>query len=296
VRKWWVFLIEYKYINSLLNNLIRQTDYLEKIINNISEILLIIDSEGYFKDIWTTKNEDLIVDAEMALDKHISEVLPEHLVEKLKTKILKTLRTGEIEVFDYNLLIEGKKKYFEAKLIKLTEEEDDILVIIRDITERVEREKRIEYLSFHDELTGLYNRRFINTEVKRLCNSRKLPISIIIGDLDKLKNVNDNYGHTQGDKYIKKASDILKCIFRNEDIIARIGGDEFAVLLPETDEEMAEKICDRIRDSFKKADNDDFPIPLSISLGCATMNSEDNDLIKYYKEADKQMYKNKGSK
>lgn len=289
-------MIEYKYINSLLHNLIRQTDYLEKIINNIPEILLIIDSEGYFKDIWTPKNEDLIVDAEMALDKHISEVLPEHLAEKLKTKILKTLRTGEIEIFDYNLLIDGKKKYFEAKLIKLTEEEDDILVIIRDITERVEREKRIEYLSFHDELTGLYNRRFINIEVKRLTNSRKLPISIIIGDLDKLKNLNDNYGHTQGDKYIKKASDILKCIFRNEDIIARIGGDEFAILLPETDEEMADKICDRIRDSFINADNDDFPTPLSISLGCATMNSKDNDLIKYYKEADKQMYKNKVGK
>lgn len=284
---------EYKFINGLLDNLIKQANYLEKIVSNISEILLVIDSEGYFKDIWTTKNENLIIEAEMALNKHISEVIPEKIAEKLEAKVLKTLRTGEMEIFDYNLLIDGKKKYFEAKLIKLEERKDDVLAVIRDITERVEREKRIEYLSFHDELTGLYNKRYINIELQRLCNSRKLPISIIIGDLDKLKTLNDNYGHTHGDKYLKKASDILKCIFRNEDIIARIGGDEFAILLPETDKKLAEKICDRIKDSFNKADNDDFPIPLSISLGCATMNNDDNDLIKYYKKAGKQIYKNK---
>jgi diguanylate cyclase (GGDEF)-like protein/PAS domain S-box-containing protein len=287
---------EYNFINLLLHNLIKQTNYLDKIISNISEILLVIDKNGYFKDIWTPENKDLLVDAETALGQHISDIFSEYLAEILEDKIFKTLQTEETQIFDYNLVVDGKNKYFEAKLLIL-DEHKDILVIIRDVTERVEREKRIEYLSFHDELTGLYNRRFINTEVKRLTNSRKLPISIIIGDLDKLKTVNDNYGHSQGDKYLKKASEILKCTFRSEDIIARIGGDEFAVLLPETDAEMAEKICDRIRESFNQAnENDEFPIPLSISLGSSTMNCDDNDLVKYYKEADKQMYINKGRK
>lgn len=280
------FLNEYKLINSLLDNLIKQSNYLDKIISNISEILLVVDKDGYLRDILTPDNKDLIVGAEHALEKHIGEIIPDNLAERLEMKILKALQTEEIQTLDYNLLLCEKKKYFKAKLIKIGEE-NKILIIIKDITERVEREKKIEYLSFHDELTGLYNRRYIETEIKRLSNSRKLPISIIIGDLDKLKIINDNFSHTLGDKYIKKASEILKYSFRNEDIIARIGGDEFAVLLPETDKEMAEKICDRIRENFNKAnENEELTIPLSISLGCSTMNCDDNDLIKYYKESD----------
>jgi len=271
-------------------------DYLKEIVSNISEIILLVNKAGFFVDIWSPDNEDLIIPAEDAVGMHISEVLPENLAEIMEEKIEAAFKSSEIQIFDYELKHKHKKKHFEARLIRVFDD-DKIITVIKNITESVEKEKKIKYLSFHDELTGLYNRRYLNAEIKRLTKSRKLPISVVIGDLDKLKSVNDNYGHSYGDKYIKRAAEILKSTFRSEDIIARIGGDEFAVLLPETDRELSEEICDRIRINFEKSNRvENFPIPLSISLGTATMNSNDHELEKYYKDADQKMYKNKGRK
>lgn len=166
-----------------------------------------------------------------------------------------------------------------------------------DIDEQKKIEKEIKYLSFHDELTGLYNRRYLNNELERLNHSRKIPISIIIGDLDKLKIVNDNYGHLLGDQYLKEAAAILKNIMRNEDIVVRTGGDEFSIILPETDRDNAEKICKRIRKEFNQVNHKkDLPVKFSISLGIATLKDNEKNLAHYYNQADKAMYKNKDRK
>ncbi|WP_181453831.1 GGDEF domain-containing protein [Halanaerobium saccharolyticum] len=159
------------------------------------------------------------------------------------------------------------------------------------------REREIEYLSYHDSLTELYNRRYFENEMQRLDGSRRYPISIIIGDLDNLKTVNDNYGHPLGDDYLKKSAKILKDLLRGEDIIARIGGDEFAILLPETGSEGTALICDRIKKEFDRYNSaNDFPIPFKISLGCATAKEKNIKLAEVYNQADKSMYKNKGRK
>ncbi|MFW6001221.1 MAG: diguanylate cyclase domain-containing protein [Halanaerobium sp.] len=163
-----------------------------------------------------------------------------------------------------------------------------------DIDKQKRQEEKIKFLSFHDELTGLYNRRYFEAEMNRLSNSRKYPVSIIIGDLDELKIVNDNYGHLRGDYYIEKAADVFKKVFREEDIIARVGGDEFAVLLPKTDEDTAKKICKRIIKEYEMLnEREDLAVPMSISLGIAALEDESENLIDCYKKADKNMYKNK---
>src|SRR6056297_2302327 len=97
-----------------------------------------------------------------------------------------------------------------------------------DITKRKQKEEEIKRLSFYDQLTELYNRRYFENELKRLDKSRQLPIIIIVGDMDNLKNINDNYGHKKGDEFIKKTGDILNNSVRKENVVARIGGDEFA--------------------------------------------------------------------
>ena len=127
--------------------------------------------------------------------------------------------------------------------------------------------QEIIYMSFHDQLTGLYNKNFFNEEMKRLDTTRKLPISVVISDFNDLKKINDNYGHKTGDKFLKAYADILKKISRQEDIIARWGGDEFVILLPNTGEEKTKNLIDRIKSELKKIEISNEK--LSIAFGYA---------------------------
>lgn len=153
----------------------------------------------------------------------------------------------------------------------------------------------VEYLSFHDEMTGLYNRRYFENELDRLASSRRLPLTLLVADMDNLKVVNDNYGHKRGDRYIKAAADILKKSARQEDIVARIGGDEFAVVLPETGFKAADKIYRRIKANLSSYNQQrELVEPLAISIGFAVKTQKEESLDQIFKLADKMMYNNKG--
>ncbi len=156
---------------------------------------------------------------------------------------------------------------------------------------RIRSEQDIRYMSFHDSLTGLYNRTFLEQEIKRLDTSRQCPISIIMGDINGLKLVNDAYGHIEGDKLLQKAAEILKKLFRQEDIIARWGGDEFVVLLPQTTLLEANSISTRLLDQCEQAFSGD--VPLSMALGVACKEGEEEEIFEILALAEKRMYRNK---
>ncbi|MEW6622140.1 MAG: PAS domain S-box protein [Bacillota bacterium] len=163
--------------------------------------------------------------------------------------------------------------------------------IVEDITERKQAEEKIRYMSFHDSLTGLYNRRFLEEEMRRLDTARQLPIGIIMVDLNGLKLVNDTYGHSVGDELLKTAAEILKKSCRREDIVARWGGDEFVILLPQTAEEKARTICKRIKENAGKAYIED--VPVSFALGVAVKESAGKSLADTLRTAEEDMYKQK---
>lgn len=166
------------------------------------------------------------------------------------------------------------------------------IMLEEEINERSKREEEIRYLSYHDKLTGLYNRRFYEEEIKRLNNIKtSLPISIILGDVDGLKLVNDLFGHQKGDELLKKAADGIQLACRSTDIAARWGGDEFVILLPETRNEEAKAIVDRIKAFYENERLDELKV--SISFGWDTKDHLEEDILDVLKSAEDRMYENK---
>ena len=163
--------------------------------------------------------------------------------------------------------------------------------ISTDITERIKMEQELQYMSFHDQLTGLYNRRFLEEEMKRLDQERQLPIAVIISDLNGLKLTNDLYGHAVGDELIKTAAVVFKSCCREEDIIARWGGDEFALLLPQTTRDVAEKVLGRIEQACSGTFVKD--VPLSMAAGLAIKSEMGQHISGVIIDAESNMYKNK---
>jgi len=161
----------------------------------------------------------------------------------------------------------------------------------RDISERKEMENKMEYLSYHDQLTGLYNRRFFEEELIRIDVEKNLPITIIMGDVNGLKLVNDSFGHSIGDKLLKKVAKVMSAGCRRDDIVARLGGDEFVILLSKTDTYEAEQIVKRIKEMALKEKAGS--VDISVSFGCETKKTNKEKIQDILKKADDHMYEKK---
>ena len=164
-----------------------------------------------------------------------------------------------------------------------------VLHVGQDITNLKETEEKLRFLSIHDQLTGLYNRLYFDEEIYRLEHGRVFPISVIMADLDNLKWVNDTFGHSEGDEMLRVAASILKSSFRAEDVVARMGGDEFAALLPGANQEAVSKIIERINEKIQHHPLFRSRAMIGISLGSATIQKGDS-LDEALKLADAQMY------
>ena len=164
-----------------------------------------------------------------------------------------------------------------------------IIGVSRDITDRKRGEDAVKYLSFHDQLTGLYNRRYFEEELKRVDVERNLPITILMCDINGLKLANDAFGHAVGDELIRKTSAAIQNNCRTDDIIARTGGDEFQVILPLTNAATAEQVIQRIKESIslKKVG----PLPVSISFGSASKTVKKQNIQDIIKSAEDEMYR-----
>jgi diguanylate cyclase (GGDEF)-like protein/PAS domain S-box-containing protein len=163
----------------------------------------------------------------------------------------------------------------------------------RDITERKKIEEQLKYLSLNDPLTGLHNRSYFEEEMRRIGDKHNKQVGIIVCDLDGLKFVNDTFGHDAGDKLLIKAADVLRESFRDSDFIARIGGDEFAVLLHNCDETTVECACNRLSDTVARYNRESPMLSLSISVGFTVSSGVPAVMSELFKKADNNMYREK---
>ncbi len=193
-------------------------------------------------------------------------------------------------IFSYILKIPHMAPYIISQIILLLNAIGLIQLFLKEQKDEIERAlAHITYLTFYDELTGLYNKTYFHSKIKELANKHDcLPTSLMVGDMNGLKFVNDVFGHQEGDNWLKRMAVIIQQCCRPNDIIARWGGDEFAIILPHTDKETALDIARKINTACKSYHEKD--IPLSISLGVATKSNSDEDLFKILKEAEELMY------
>lgn len=162
---------------------------------------------------------------------------------------------------------------------------------VKNAIQLMKTNEGISYLSYHDVLTGLYNRRFYEEEIQRMDVKKNLPISIIMGDINGLKLINDAFGHGIGDKLLKVAANSIETRCRRDDVIARWGGDEFVILLPKTEKIEAEKIVKEIKSLYSQKRI--HGVDGSISFGWDTKEGIDEDIIKVLKNAEDDMYRTK---
>lgn len=229
-------------------------------------------------------------DFEHLLEQSIQDIIGSHIsFQELKTKFLMNESIELERELVFNL---GASRYFLIKGIPIFDDEDFIggYLTYIDITDLKRKEQKIRYISEHDVMTGLYNRRYFQKKLDELTQEPKNEISLIIGDINNLKYINDHYGHSLGDQYIQLAANILKESIPKESIVARIGGDEFGVVLINKDKELCKNICDKIdRKTKKYAIKKNLKEDLSISLGYAIKEQKitGEDL---FNKADQEMY------
>lgn len=267
----------------------KSNEYNKAIINILPDIIFVLDRTGTFIDCQVSQDNLLYLEKEQFLGKNLIDVMPEDIARIGYQKILAAFETGQLQSFDYELEIEQQKEIFEMRIIKCFA--DGVVAIARNITEQHSYLKQIEYLSYHDQLTGLNNRRFFEAELIRLDNEKNLPLCIIMSDVNGLKLVNDSFGHKAGDVLLLKFAKVLKEFFPSEDMISRVGGDEFVILIPNMNRDQADELVNSMKN---RCDYETVEaLNLSVSFGWELKTHMSEDINEVLKSAEDFMYKKK---
>ena len=227
----------------------------------------------------------------------VFHIIDEFTRETSDGVIGRILQSGKVHPLpSHTILVSRKGEEFpiednSAPILKDNGEVVGVVMGFRDFTEKKKHLEEIRFLSYHDQLTGLYNRRFFEEELKRVDTARNLPLTIAMGDVNGLKLINDSFGHAVGDELLRKVAEAIRLGCRDDEIVARLGGDEFVVILPRTDAEMTEKIVRRIREFAAKSKVGS--IDISISFGYETKTREEESIQDIFRNTENHMYRQK---
>ncbi len=261
-----------------------------KAVDSFMSLIRVLDVNQKTLDMFEAENKEVLL---ANLNKVFRDEMSNHFANEL-VDMWNGKTYYEREGINYALSGELVNVHLHWTLMPGHEKDFDwVLVALQDITARKKAEEYLRYLGTHDVMTGLYNRAYFDETLQRLESERRDPISVIIIDLNNLKPTNDRYGHQVGDQLIRRTGEVLKASLDDSYIAARIGGDEFTLILPDADEQTANIMMDRV-ESLVVMNNKFYREPeLSLSLGSAT-SEPGLQLEKVISMADNAMYDNKG--
>lgn len=273
---------------------------LERIMNSVGDGIIVVDMEmkvtmlNEVAEKMTGWTSDEALGESFKTVFNLSHENPEHEILNPVEEVFRTDRSCVLS--NHAIITDRKGEMYNiedsATLVKNSDGvTTGVVSVFRDITDRKAQAAKIEYLSYHDHLTGLHNRQYFEEALKQMDDIRYYPLSIIMGDVNSLKIINDSFGHLVGDGLIYETAKILKRCCRPTDVATRWGGDEFVLLLPNTDEETAQKTVARMNQAAVLTEVDQGI--LSISFGCDTKNDLSEDVMAVFKSAENRMYKNK---
>ncbi|SOC44551.1 sensor domain-containing diguanylate cyclase [Ureibacillus acetophenoni] len=287
--------------NVKLNRKVRYLQPLVETAENIRDILYYCEVVPKLNYLYLSKNvNDLL--GPNTYEEHLNN--PESIFEIVHPddrEILINKKLGElnfheaIQVRFRNHL--GHYIWFEEYATPIYKEGKFVAVlgIYRNIDEKVVLQQQLEYKSTHDALTKLYNREYFQRKMSEL-NEIEVPVAVIAIDIDELKIVNDSYGHQMGDRLIIEAANCLKNHAMEEMIVARIGGDEFAILLPHATEMQVKEYIEAIQKNLQVGDKEVPYYPIRISVGYAYSETSYGVMEQLLNEADAKMYNEKNAK
>lgn len=296
-------------VRNLVRELNASSGKLEALVSVLPDLALIFDEDGYYVDIFGADLSLLLADRDYMIGKNIREILYTEEVESIQRVINKTLLADEVQVFEYNLKVLKGQRVFEGRSAVIhnyladSPEKKHILWMARDITNRKEDELRIQQLAFFDPLTELPNRRMLLRDLQAAiekAQSRQMVGALLYCDLDKFKRINDSLGHDIGDALLRKVANRLKPALREQDLIARIGGDEFVVLLIgqndnlDTMEHEAKVVSGRLIENMSdtfRLNGDEYRI--SVSIGICMIDKQCQSAEEILRRADIAMYQSK---
>lgn len=259
----------------------------EALLNAIPDTIIRLHQDGTFLHIKATEEMHSIEDF---LGKNLSEALPPGLAQKAMKIVDQTVKTGKLHTFDFEMPVNNIDSYFEARVVPCGQ--DECVAILRNVTDQKLAEADLLYLSNYDFMTGLYNRGYFEKMMQQMEDKNDNLAGIIVCDVDGLKFVNDTLGHTIGDGLLKVTAQVLRQSFSPKQVIARIGGDEFAIIMSGSVKSF-EAAVHRIQRRISEYNKSQPRVSLSLSIGFAAKEALQLDMYSLFKTADSTMYREK---
>ncbi|MDP2425955.1 MAG: diguanylate cyclase [bacterium] len=262
------------------------------LMESTADIIFEINTEKVFVSVYGTGLQILKMKAEDFIGKTVLDIFGE--AGTLRDQMYSKALQGERCIYDWNFEINGVIYYFESTISPMFDESKTIIGAVgvsRDISEPMRKQKEIEYINEHDFLTGIYNRRYFETQLDQKNQPKLYPLGIMMIDVNGLKIFNDAYGHNVGDQVLIRVANKIQEHISSKDILSRIGGDEFALLVTNTTEEEMQLLKEMIQNiiSIEEVEN----VTLSVAVGYCIKTDASMGFEEVVKISENMMYRNK---